>query len=274
MSGNSKASDMVTVPYVVGMTKDDAISALNKVGLGYKAVTQSSDTVAENSVINQGNVGGSKVEKNSQIVLTISSGRETKNVTVPNVKGKTEEEAKELIENVNLVVSVDYVYSSTVEAGKVVKYSPSGTVTEGTTVTIEVSRGKQVTKATVPNVIGMTESLANQSIEAAGLKVSVKYETSSKASYGTVTSQTPYSGGDTVESGTTITIYVSHYTSSTTSTTASGSGSSNSNSNNNSNGNSNSNSNNSGSNTSGNSSGSNTSSGNGSSNTGTGNTSN
>ena len=180
----------------------------------------------------------------------------------------TEEEAKELIENVNLVVSVDYVYSSTVEAGKVVKYSPSGTVTEGTTVTIEVSRGKQVTKATVPNVIGMTESLANQSIEAAGLKVSVKYETSSKASYGTVTSQTPYSGGDTVESGTTITIYVSHYTSSTTSTTASGSGSSNSNSNNNSNGN------NSGSNTSGNSSGSNTSSGNGSSNTGTGNTSN
>ena len=28
VSGNSKASDMVTVPYVVGMTKDDAISAL------------------------------------------------------------------------------------------------------------------------------------------------------------------------------------------------------------------------------------------------------
>ena len=75
VSGNSKASDMVTVPDVVGMTKDDVISALNKVGLGYKAVTQSSDTVAENSVINQGNVGGSKVEKNSRIVLTISSGR-------------------------------------------------------------------------------------------------------------------------------------------------------------------------------------------------------
>lgn len=37
VSGNSKASDMVSVPNVVGMTKDDAISALNKVGLGYKA---------------------------------------------------------------------------------------------------------------------------------------------------------------------------------------------------------------------------------------------
>lgn len=97
VSGNSKASDMVTVPYVVGMTKDDAISALNKVGLGYKAVTQSSDTVAENSVINQGNVGGSKVEKNSQIVLTISSGRETKNVTVPNVKVRQKKKQKSLL---------------------------------------------------------------------------------------------------------------------------------------------------------------------------------
>lgn len=97
VSGNSKASDMVTVPYVVGMTKDDAISALNKVGLGYKAVTQSSDTVAENSVINQGNVGGSKVEKNSQIVLTISSGRETKNVTVPNVRVRQKKKQKSLL---------------------------------------------------------------------------------------------------------------------------------------------------------------------------------
>ena len=69
VSGNSKASDMVTVPYVVGMTKDDAISALNKVGLGYKAVTQSSDTVAENSVINQGNVGGSRLRRTHRLFL-------------------------------------------------------------------------------------------------------------------------------------------------------------------------------------------------------------
>lgn len=102
VSGNSKASDMVTVPDVVGMTKDDAISALNKVGLGYKAVTQSSDTVAENSVINQGNVGGSKVEKNSQIVLTISSGRETKNVTVPNVRVRQKKKQKSLLKMIIL----------------------------------------------------------------------------------------------------------------------------------------------------------------------------
>ena len=210
-TANNNSSDMVEVPVVVGMTKEDAIKALNKLGLGYKAVTQSSDTVAEDCVISQGNVGGSKVEKNSQIVLTISTGKENKEVTVPNVKGKSEQEAKEAIEAANLVASVDYQYSDSVEAGNVIKYSPSGSVAEGSTVTIHVSRGKKVTNVSVPNVLGMSESLASQTLDSANLKVTVKYETSSKAEYGTVTSQTPYSAGDSVPSGTTITIYVSHY---------------------------------------------------------------
>lgn len=210
-TANNNSSDMVEVPLVVGMTKEDAIKALNKLGLGYKAVTQSSDTVAEDCVISQGNVGGSKVEKNSQIVLTISTGKENKEVTVPNVKGKSEQEAKEAIEAANLVASVDYQYSDSVEAGNVIKYSPSGSVAEGSTVTIHVSRGKKVTNVSVPNVLGMSESLASQTLDSANLKVTVKYETSSKAEYGTVTSQTPYSAGDSVPSGTTITIYVSHY---------------------------------------------------------------
>ena len=216
LSNNKKLSDMVEVPNVVGMTKEDAIKALNKLGLGYKAVTQSSDTVAEDCVISQGNVGGSKVEKNSQIVLTISSGKENKEVSVPNVKGRSEQEARELIEAANLVASVDYEYSDTVDAGNVIKYSPSGSVSEGSTVTISVSRGKKVTNVTVPNVLGMSESLASQTLDSANLKVTVKYETSSKAEYGTVTSQTPYSAGDSVPSGTTITIYVSHYQQSST----------------------------------------------------------
>lgn len=216
LSNNKNSSDMVEVPNVVGMTKEDAIKALNKLGLGYKAVTQSSDTVAEDCVISQGNVGGSKVEKNSQIVLTISSGKENKEVSVPNVKGRSEQEARELIEAANLVASVDYEYSDTVDAGNVIKYSPSGSVSEGSTVTISVSRGKKVTNVTVPNVLGMSESLASQTLDSANIKVTVKYETSSKAEYGTVTSQTPYSAGDSVPSGTTITIYVSHYQQSST----------------------------------------------------------
>mgnify|MGYP003055886985 CR=1 FL=1 len=81
----------------------------------------------------------------------------------------------------NLVASVDYQYSDSVEAGNVIKYSPSGSVAEGSTVTIHVSRGKKVTNVSVPNVLGMSESLASQTLDSANLKVTVKYETSSKA---------------------------------------------------------------------------------------------
>ena len=52
---NSKqAKDTVTVPKVEGMTKDEAVKALNEVGLGYKQVVQSSKTVAKDTVISQG----------------------------------------------------------------------------------------------------------------------------------------------------------------------------------------------------------------------------
>ena len=46
----------VTVPKVEGMTKDDAVKALNEVGLGYKQVIQSSKTVAKDTVIDRKSV--------------------------------------------------------------------------------------------------------------------------------------------------------------------------------------------------------------------------
>ena len=47
----ANAKDTVTVPKVEGMTKDEAVKALNDVGLGYKQVVQSSKTVAKDTVI-------------------------------------------------------------------------------------------------------------------------------------------------------------------------------------------------------------------------------
>ena len=40
------------------MTKDEAVKALNDVGLGYKQVVQSSKTVAKDTVISQGTKAG------------------------------------------------------------------------------------------------------------------------------------------------------------------------------------------------------------------------
>lgn len=198
-------SNKVKVPNVVGMTKEEAIKELNAVGLGYKAVIQSSKTVAKDKVISQGTTAGSKVEKNTQIILTISGGEETVNKTVPTVTGLTEEEAKKILETEKFQVSVDYQYSSTVDEGKVIKFSPSGNVAEGSTITITVSRGKEVAYVKMPKVIGLTASEARQKIEAAGLVAGQQYGGTSSS--GKVVGA-EYDEGTTLAAGTSVYITV------------------------------------------------------------------
>ena len=207
-SDNDK--DKVAVPKVEGMDKEEAIQALNDVGLGYRAVVQNSDSVEENKVISQGTKAGTKVDKNTQIILTISGGKEVKNKTVPSVTGMGEEEAKEAVTAEGFLVTVDYQYSSTVESGKVIKASPSGTATQGSTVTLTVSRGKEVTYVTMTNLVGMSESDAKLWLESNGLKAEVSTTTSS-GTYGNVVSQ-QYAAGTQVASGTTVPITVSRKT--------------------------------------------------------------
>lgn len=208
MVSTANSKDTVTVPKVEGMTKDAAVKALNDVGLGYKQVVQSSKTVAKDTVISQGTKAGAKVAKNTQIILTISGGEEVVNTTVPSVTGESESDAREKLESAGFKVSVDYDYSSTVDEGKVIKASPSGSVAQGTTVTITVSRGKQIKNVTMANLVGKTESEARQWLENNGLKANVSYTTSS-GTYGYVVSS-DYSEGTSVPEGTTVTVTVSH----------------------------------------------------------------
>ena len=198
--------DTVTVPKVEGMTKDDAVKALNEVGLGYKQVIQSSKTVAKDTVISQGTKAGAKVAKNTQIILTISGGEDVVNTTVPSVTGESEDDAREKLEAAGFKVTVDYDYSSTVAEGKVIKASPSGSVAKGTTVTITVSRGKQIQNVTMANLVGMTESEARQWLESNGLNVIVT-DSSKTGTIGEVASCN-YSEGTSVPEGTKVTISV------------------------------------------------------------------
>lgn len=208
-TGEDDSKDKVEVPHVEGLTKDDAIKALNEVGLGYKSVIQTSKTVAKDSVISQGTKAGTKVAKNTQIILTISSGPDSVETSVPNVTGKSEEDATSTLKKAGFDVAVDYDYSDTVAQGNVIKYSPSGKVAEGSTITIVISRGKQTKSVTMTTLVGMSESSAVQWLEANGLKANVTYITS-EGTYGMVVSQ-GYSAGDSVNTGTTIDIVVSHH---------------------------------------------------------------
>ncbi|MBQ2472802.1 MAG: Stk1 family PASTA domain-containing Ser/Thr kinase [Lachnospira sp.] len=201
-------SSLVSVPDVTGKSKEKAIESLNEVGLGYSIVTQSSSTVEEGYVISQGTTAGSKVSANTRIVLTVSKGTETETVSVTNVKGMTEEKATETLKDLGFEVEVEYAYSTTVEAGSVISYSPTGSAEKGSTITIKVSRGEEEKAVTMIDLTGMSESSAISWLKSNGLTYTIQYQSSS-GEYGYVTAQN-YKEGTTVTSSTSIVVTVSH----------------------------------------------------------------
>ncbi len=206
--------DKVKVPNVAGMTEAEAKEALNKVNLGFKAIYQASSTVDSGKVISQDKKSGSSVAKNTTVTVTVSTGQETKATSnVPSVVGMTEKNAMSLLQNAGFKVSTEYEYSTSVELGNVIRQNPDGdnSVEAGSTVVITVSQGKEKKNVTVPNVVGLDEGTARQTLENSGLKVTVNYVTSaSNVAYGNVISQS-YNAGTTVDQDSPVTITVSHY---------------------------------------------------------------
>lgn len=226
------ASKKVSVPSVIGKTEEEAKTTLNSLGLGYKATYQPSNTIPEGTVISQGTSSGTKVAKNTTITLSISSGPESS--SVPNVVGQDQVGASSLLESAGFKVSVKQSYSDSVEQGKVISQSHSGstTVSPGSTVTITVSQGKETKMVTVPNVVGMNSTDAQNTLTSLGLNYSIVETKDTNVEKGKVIS-TSHSAGQPVEEGTSVKIYVSKGQETTTAASGNGAGNNNSGSGNN-----------------------------------------
>ena len=81
------------------------------------------------------------VPQRSTVTLQVAKAPTT--VQVPNVVGKTEAEARQMLQDAGLAVSTSNQSSPTVEAGKVISQNPSAgiTVAKGTTVALVISSG-------------------------------------------------------------------------------------------------------------------------------------
>ena len=133
-------------------------------------------------------------------------------VSMPNVVGKTKEEAQKEIEEAKLVYEVEKEeYSKDVEEGKVISQDPTymerfNKVKQGSTVKVVISKGQEKTK--VPKVIGMKQDEATKALETAKLKVEVIEESSKKVQEGYVISQEADAETETF-AGETVKIHVS-----------------------------------------------------------------
>ena len=202
----------VEMPKVIGMTKDEAQKAIEDAKLVFEVEKEEySKDVEEGKVISQDPTymeRFNKVKQGSTVKVVISKGQEK--TKVPKVIGMKQDEAVKALEDAKLKVEVIEEPSKKVQEGYVISQEiDADTETlAGETVKIHVSTG--VEKATVPDVIGNSESEAKKSLEALGFVVATTTAEDSSKATGVVLKQS-IDSGKSVEKGTSITITVNSY---------------------------------------------------------------
>mgnify|MGYP005764881649 FL=1 len=144
-------------------------------------------------------------------VKGIMDATTVKNVYIPNLVGKTEEEVKQELEGTKLTYEIaSEEYNSEVEAGRVISQDPAYknnfTIKENTVISLVVSKGVEV--VTVPKVAGDTYEDAEKKLTDAKLKVERVEETSQKIEEGIVIRQDP-AENTSLNAGDTVKVYVS-----------------------------------------------------------------
>jgi serine/threonine protein kinase len=183
-----------TVPGTSELPVEEATEIVEEAGFVVKTENVSSNTVEEGLVVHSEPSGGSSATKGSTVTLFVSSGR--KQVKVPVLAGTQRSVAVQQIRGLGLVPSVSEEESSS-PPGQVIRQSPNaGTkVTEGSTVSIVVAKGKK--QAKVPNVIGKERREAVELVREAGLAPFVEEEeTEVPSQVGRVVDQFPTPGSE------------------------------------------------------------------------------
>ncbi|MFE0354844.1 Stk1 family PASTA domain-containing Ser/Thr kinase [Streptomyces nigra] len=166
----STGAPKVTVPSVIGISLEDAREKLEGDDFQFTIKTETREVSAEEpgTVLDQDPQRGEEVEKGSTITLTVA--KEQEQSTVPDVVGRTCDEAKAQMQDNDLTGNCTEVETQDPnQVGKVISTSPAANskVDKNSTVTIQI--GKQAAqKAQMPNVVGQTLGQAKQTLAQAG----------------------------------------------------------------------------------------------------------
>lgn len=166
----STGAPKVVVPGVTGQKLDEAKAKLE--GDGYNFVVKTKAQVSTedpNTVLDQDPKLGAEVQKGSTITLTIAKAAEKS--TVPDVTGKSCDEAKASMTANNLVGNCTEVETADdAQNGKVVATSPlaGNTVDKNSTVNIQIGKKAQAPQKDIPNVVGKTVAQARQILQQNG----------------------------------------------------------------------------------------------------------
>ncbi|MDA5280113.1 Stk1 family PASTA domain-containing Ser/Thr kinase [Streptomyces sp. NPDC054904] len=168
----SRGPEVVSVPDLKGRPLEEAKAELTKVGLAPGIVTQAfSQDVAQGSVISTDPAGGQRRAPDTAVALIVSKGRP---VQVPNVTGRTVDQAREALEGLGLTVkTAPEQVNSPSAPGTVANQSvlAGAQAAAGDTVTLTLSKGPR--QVQVPDVTGQDVDAARGTLEGLGFKVKV-----------------------------------------------------------------------------------------------------
>jgi serine/threonine-protein kinase len=184
----SSGKPKVTVPSLVGKSRDAAVAELTTRRLEATVVEVNSDRQS-GIVTAQNPRPGVVLVAGSSVRINVSKG--PKPVAVPNVVGLTYDVAAAQLQSAGFTVGRADVESDR-PAGEVVDQSPPGnsTASKGSSVTLSVSQGPKT--VTVPDVSLQTVADARATLRAAGFKVAVaRQDTDDESLDGLVMSQDP-----------------------------------------------------------------------------------
>ncbi|NAZ82581.1 Stk1 family PASTA domain-containing Ser/Thr kinase [Kineococcus sp. R8] len=193
------------VPDVVGRTQQEAEAALQGVGLSSTVVQAASEDQPLGVVISTDPTAGTPALFSAPVTLTVSSGPAA--VTVPDLTGSTQAQAREELSQAGLTVGPVETTDENPQAdrGTVVRTDPGAdaSAAPGTPVTLYVASGQ----VTVPELVGQAVDAARAQLNELGLQANVTSEESSDASPGQVLSQS-VSGNAKVDVGTPVDLVV------------------------------------------------------------------
>jgi eukaryotic-like serine/threonine-protein kinase len=194
----------VVVPTVLGEKEDRATELLEARGFEVDVEEFESEQPA-GTVVEQDPRAGTEAEEGATVTLSVSEGLGT--TTVPDVAEMREREAVKRLEARGFAVDSEGEFSSEVESGRVIETQPAaGTSIEGgSEVTLIVSQGADL--VTVPDVLGVSQQIAENRIEAEDLIANVETQDSDEPE-GTIIAQDPLAGTET-ETDSEVTIVVS-----------------------------------------------------------------
>ena len=193
-------AEVIRMINVVGLSEESAIEKLDAAGIAYKIERVYSDQEESGTVISQSLEEDAEWKDGVVVTLEVSKGEEE--VDIPDVVGKSLEDARKELEDAGFIVEEEKEYDDEVSENHIISQSPEGgkTAAKGATIEIVVSRGKEVKVAKVPDLKKKTVSEAESALSEVKLTLgNVSQEYSDSVKEGTVISQSIAAGTEVKE---------------------------------------------------------------------------